>query len=277
MKFTKNLCGSKLEILIPLEWEFSDSVNKCFKFWELFENKYSRFIEWNHLSELNKKWGWEISSDLIGILKLCQEVSKKSDGYFDITVCSRLENLWYWIKTEEIQENIWYKNIIIDNNSLYLKNWINIDIWAIWKWYLVDVFYNILDKNIDNFTINFGWDIRVKWTKNISLEDPMNLWKSLWTVELTNSSIASSSWNRRIFWESHHLINPKTKESQNDKIWVYVQHKLASFADIFSTALFVTPLDKSLEILASTPGLEALIISKNRKIYKSKWFQYTIK
>lgn len=277
MKFTKKLCGSQLEILIPKDWEFSFLIEKCFRFWEEFEQKYSRFIEWNFLSNINKNWGGEISTDLLGIIKLCQEISKKTNGYFDITIWSRLENLWYGIKTEKTQENIGYQNIIIDKNKLQLKNWVNIDIWAVWKGYLVDVFYNILDKNIDNFTINFGWDIRVKWTKEVSLEDPHNIWKSLWVIQITNGSIASSSWNRRTFWESHHLVNPKNWESQNDKIAVFVQHKMACFADIFSTALFVTPLKESLNVLASTDWLEALIITQSWEVYKSKWFQYSIK
>jgi hypothetical protein len=41
--------------------------------------------------------------------------------------------------------------------------------------------------------------------------------------------------------------------------------------------LFVTPLKESLNVLASTDWLEALIITQNWEVYKSKWFQYSIK
>jgi thiamine biosynthesis lipoprotein ApbE len=53
--------------------------------------------------------------------------------------------------------------------------------------------------------------------------------------------------------EGHHLIDAKSKKSQNDKLIVYVTHNLAVFADIFATALYVTPIKVSLDILASIP------------------------
>ena len=134
--------------------------------------------------------------------------------------------------------------------------------------------YNILDKKIDNFVINFWGDIRIKWEKIVHLEDPKDETKIIGSIILNNSSIASSAWNKRIFWSSHHLLNAKSGRSQDDKLAVFVHHKLACFADIFATTLFVCPLEKSLEILSSIPGLEAMIIAENWEIYKSKWFTY---
>ena len=55
-----------------------------------------------------------------------------------------------------------------------------------------------------------------------------------------------------------------------DKIAIYLTHKLSSFSDIFSTALFVTPLKKSIQILNDTDWLEWMIISKNWEIFKTK-------
>jgi thiamine biosynthesis lipoprotein ApbE len=51
-------------------------------------------------------------------------------------------------------------------------------------------------------------------------------------------------------------MNPKNKSSQNDIEIVYITHKLTVFSDIFATALYVTPLEKSIEILSSVKGLE---------------------
>jgi thiamine biosynthesis lipoprotein ApbE len=98
----------------------------------------------------------------------------------------------------------------------------------------------------------------------------------LWIIELKDSAIASSAGNKRIFQKSHHLINPEKKQSQNDKQAIYVTHTYASFADVFSTALFVTPLEKALKIIAQTEGLEALIIWADGKIYKSKGFSVSL-
>lgn len=275
MKFTKKLCGSQLEILIHDEWEFSDLIQKSFEYGEYFEKKYSRFIENNFLDTLNKnKYTKDIDVDFYNIISLAQNISKISEWYFDITILPFLENKWYWKSSEKIIENIWYKNIILEKNSLELKNNIFIDIWALWKWFIVDKIYHILDKWINNFTLNFWWDIRVKWEKNILLEDPSNENKIIWSINLKNSSLASSSGLKRNFWEHHHLINAHSWNSQHDIIWVFVQHNSCVFADSFSTALFVSPIDVSINVLKKMKWLEAMILLKNGKIHKTKWFNF---
>ena len=278
MKFTKDLCGSKLEILIHDEWEFSDLIQKSFEYWEYFEQKYSRFIDNNFLDQLNcKKYCDDIDQDFINIITLAQNISKVSEWYFDISVLPLLENKWYGKSQEKIAESIWYKNIELKNNAITLKNNISIDIWALWKWFIVDKIYYILDKKINKFTINFWWDIRVKWEKNILLEDPKNPEKYIWSIDIDNISIASSSGIKRTFWESHHLINPKSWESQNEIIAVYVTHKSCVFADSFSTALFVSPIEIGIKILQKMSWLQAMIIMKDGTIHKSKWFKFNNK
>jgi len=175
---------------------------------------------------------------------------------------------WYGIHTETLQESVWYENIIISENTISLNNNVSLDIGAAWKWYMVDKIYNILASHFESFMINFGWDIRVKGSWKIHLEDPNDAKKSIGYMDIENMSIASSAGNKRKFWNSHHLVNAKTKKSQNDKLAVYVTHKLSSFSDIFSTALFVAPLERSIKILEQTPGLEGLIIASDGKIYK---------
>jgi thiamine biosynthesis lipoprotein ApbE len=277
MKFTKELCGSRLEILIHQEWEFSDLIQECFQIWIDFENKYSRFIKWNYLYNLNKNKISHIDDEFYGILKLCLKISDITDWYFDITIQPILEQLWYWIEEHTNKKyNIWYKNIDLSSEKIILNNWVSIDIWSVWKWYIVDKIYNLLNKNFDKFSINFWWDIRIKWEQEIKLEDPNNIDKNIWYSKISNISISSSSWNKRIFWNSHHLINAKNKSSENKVQAVFIQHKLTVFSDIFSTALYVTPIEKSIEILSSISWLEWMIIDNKWRIYKSNWFEYKV-
>ena len=183
-----------------------------------------------------------------------------------------LENIWYWIEKEHQKEIYWYENIEIKGDNLILHEWVSIDIWAVWKWYIVDKIYNTLDTVCDNFIINFWWDIRVKWEHKIILEDPLDDKKAIWEIELFNLSIASSSPYKRKTKKWNHLINPKDCNWENKKIAIYITHKLSSFSDIFSTALFVTPLKKSINILNKIDWLEAMIITDKWEIYKTRWF-----
>lgn len=273
MKYSKELFWSKLQITINSENINIKDIDNCFFETQEFEKKYSRFIKWNYLDKLNTNKSSQVTWELLSIVELSKKVSELTDWYFDITVLPLLENIWYWINNQEMEENIWYKNIEIIWENIFLKNWVSIDFWSVWKWYMVDKIFNILDPIYDNFIIDFGWDIRIKSEEKIYLEDPLDDKKTIWEIILKNQSIASSSPFKRKTNKWNHLINPKNKDEENEKIAIYITHKLSSFSDIFSTALFITPLEKSIKILNSINWLEWMIITKKWEIYKSKWFK----
>lgn len=275
MKYSHACFGSHLEISIQWWENFQHLIKKCFSMADVFEQKYSRFIDGNFLHKLNTDKSADVDREFHSLIKLSLRVSKLSQGYFDITLLPVLENLGYGVAKNTLVESLWYENIVLSEHSIELKNNVSLDIGAVGKWYMVDKIYNFLKDTVKEFSINFGGDIRVKGTQAIELEDPYDDNKSIGKIQITDAAIASSAGNKRKFWQSHHLINAKTKQSQNDKITVFVSHKLSSFSDIFSTALFVTPLETSLKILEQTPWLEALIIASDGKMYKSKWFHCT--
>ncbi|MDD2908000.1 MAG: FAD:protein FMN transferase [Candidatus Gracilibacteria bacterium] len=272
MKKSRDLFGSRLDITIYSEKINEEIIENCFEEAIKFEKKYSRFIKGNYLYNLNKEKSSQIDGELFSIIELCKKVSDLTNGYFDITILPFLENIGYGIEKEKQDENIGYKNIEIINDYIYLKNGVSIDLGAVGKGYIIDKIYNIISKNYDNFIINFGGDIRVKGKHTIYLEDPLDDKKIIGEIELENISIASSSPNKRKTIKGHHLINPKNKNSQSDKLALFVTHRLSSFSDIFSTALFVTPLEESIKVLGKINGLEGLIIDKNGSIYKSNNF-----
>ncbi len=272
--FSRELFWSILKITIFSEKIDEKIINNCFLDTEKFEEKYSRFIKNNFLDNLNKNKSSQATWELLSILKLTNKISELSDWYFDITILPFLENIWYWKNPEKMEEKYWYKNIeIVDDKIINLKNGVSIDLWSVGKWYMVDRIFNMLDKHFEKFVIDFWWDIRTKWNHKIFLEDPVNLWKKIWEIDVNNFSIASSAWNRRKTEKWHHLINPK-KDNSEEKLCVFTVHKLSSFSDILSTAIFVSPLKKSIEIINKSKWLEALIIMKNWEIYKTKWFNF---
>jgi len=269
--FKKETFWSLIEIETDKNIENNDLV-QINTLLEDFENKYSRFKKNNFLYNLNKTWKATIDEEFKTLFDFCSMLNEITDGCFDITVASVLENLGYWIEKEVIDKKIWFKNIEIALNEIILNN-TTIEFWAIWKGYIIDKIYDILIKKHEDFIINFGWDIRVwKSEKVIWLEDPYDNNKLIWEIKLKNIAFWSSSGQKRAFWDSHHLINSKNKTSQDDKLSIYLTHKYASFADGFSTALFVTPLEQSLIILNNTPWLEWMIISESGEIYKSSGF-----
>ncbi len=274
--YSHDCLGSRLDITIESRKDLDSVMTESFLLIDDFENKYSRFIEWNVLSKINREKTWTLPDEIMMLVTLAQKISVMTNGYFDITMLPVLENNGYGIESKKINNAIWYKNIICEKNDITLENDVCIEFGSLGKWYVLDLLYNALRSYSQDFVINFGWDIRVSGEKTIHLEDPNDIKKSIGTIELNNISIASSGWNKRKLSVWHHLINPENKASQEDKIAVFVTHKLWVFADAFATALFVCPLNKSLKILEKTPWLEALIIWADGKIYKSQWFISTL-
>ncbi len=276
MIYCKELFWSKLIIDIKDKVINDKIIDFCFETTKNFEKKYSRFIKWNYLYKLNQNKKARVDEEFLSILRLSKKVSSLTDWYFDITILPLLENIGYWIYDKNLKTDIGYENIEIKSNMVFLKNWVSIDLWAVWKWYIVDKIYNTLDSIFKEFMINFWGDIKVKGRQKIYLEDPLKQNKSIWEINIKNLSISSSNPYKRKTNLWHHLINPKSKKSCNDKIAIYLTHKLSSFSDIFSTALFVTPLKKSIRILNSIDWLEWLIISKNWEVFKTKWFNVNL-
>jgi FAD:protein FMN transferase len=271
-KYEYEALGTKLIIAIQDNSVYSYDIDTIFTYVKKFESDYSRFKKWNILDTLNTKKQLEVPQELKSIVSLGLKLSEMTDGYFDMTILPLLENIWYGINTSQLEENIWYKNIEIHWNTITLYNSVNIELWAIWKGYLVDFIYNTLDKKYQNFTVNFGGDIRIKWENTFFLEDPFDEKKSLWEIFLKNLSLAASNPEKRKTKKGTHLVNPKSWNTDTKKA-IFITHKLAIFADAFSTALFVSPLEKSLSILEKVDWLEWMIIAENWEIYQSKGFE----
>lgn len=273
MQFEKKSCWTILKINTYKNSLDIETINNIEKKIEDFEQKYSRFFLGNYLNKLNKSWKSSIDEEFKTLFRVCKNINLVSKWHFDITILPFLENLWYWIEKDKLKQNFWMENIKFIDDIVILKNDVKIDFWAIWKWYLVDCIYHILKKKIDDFTIDFWWDLKV-WNQKetVWLEDPFDDKKIIWEIVISDESICSSNWQKRKFWDNHHLISPLTKKSQNDKIAVYIKHKSATLADWYSTALFVSPINISLEILEKTRWLEWMIIWKNWEVYKSIWF-----
>lgn len=270
--YKKNFLGTVLEIRIFDEDVNNFHLENIFQIIKNFENKYSRFQKWNYLWKLNQEKKALIDNDFQTILNIAKKVNELSKWYFDITILPFLENIWYGIAEKNLEENFGMQNILVENGKIFLKNNVQIEIWWIGKWYMVDVIFDNLKQNYNHFIINFGWDIRISGKQEFLLEDPIDDTKFIWKIEIENLSLASSGSSKRKTKKWHHLINPKTWTSDNEKLWVYVTHRFASFADTFATALFVSPIDISLEILQKVEGLEAMIIMKNGEIYKTRNF-----
>lgn len=267
--YTLDALSTRLEILSKNRVDDSD-ISALFSYIQNFEQKYSRFIMNNYLETLNQNAGWEIDIELYTMLCVAQKLHHISQWYFDITLSPLLSKLWYGTSSSQ---NYGFEHVSFTIGILTLKSWVHIELGSLWKWYLIDYIYKTLGKKYSKFTINFWGDIRISWKDSIWLEDPLDSSRIIWKIELEDMSFASSSGQKRTFWKNkHHLINPKNQDSAFETLAVYVTHASALLADWYASCLWVCPLEISIQILENTSWLEAIIITSDGKIIKSKGF-----
>lgn len=219
-----------------------------------FEHKYSRFKDESILSKLNReKLLQNPSVEFLDLITLGNDAKMITDGHFDITVATVLENLGYdkdysfKEKNQKVEKDLEFssKEIKLSKNS-------KIDLGGVGKGFLIDKVSDLLkEEGVKYFFINAGGDIFAtsNYDKPIEfvLENPFDTTEMIGTIEIMNKSIASSSSNRRRWKdkktgkENHHLIDMKDEKNIDTVAGVYIEAPTATAADIASTCIFISP------------------------------------
>jgi len=276
-----------------------------FSIFDMVVKKFSRFNTRSELSEMNNSYpkAFKPSEELFGLVKLSLELNKKGKGNYDPTLIDLLENYGYDKKQDFscLEKPDFYKElgklvknrkspkeIVINtkDKTIKLQKGQRIDLGSIAKGYAVDLAYDFLIKEFDNFLINAGGDVRVGGVNEQGLPWKIMLYKAplpnqtefgrefLGMVELEPGySIAGSGgWARRV-GTFHHLLNPVDGLPINQISQTYVMAPKCTDADAYSTFLFVEGPD-SMSIIEKD-GFSGLLIDFRGNIFKSKKFNYT--
>jgi thiamine biosynthesis lipoprotein len=273
-------------------------------------HKFSRFNPNSELSRLNESTpqAFKASDELFKMVKLSLVLNKQCQGCYDPTLIDVLESYGYDKKQDftKLDKPFFYKEleelvklrkspkeIILDEKSktIKLQQGQRLDLGSIAKGFAVDLAYDLLKKEFDQFLINAGGDVRVGGVNEQGLPWKIMLYKSplpnqaiqrsfekgssefLGSVELEpGSSIAGSGgWARRV-GAFHHLINPNDGLPINSISQTYVIAPTAMEADAYATFLFVEG-PQALPKLEES-NISGLLIDFQGTISKSKEFNY---
>ncbi|MFS8130620.1 MAG: FAD:protein FMN transferase [Candidatus Dojkabacteria bacterium] len=261
--------------------DLEDLKTKVVEYCSEFENKYSRFKEHSIVSKLNReKLLHKPSKEFIEILNLGKDAKTISDGHFDITVATVLENLGYDSNYSfESKNNIVEKNLNFDKDKVILSENTKIDLGGIGKGYLVDRVADVIrTEGVKHFFINAGGDIfatsNFEDSIEFTLENPFALDEMIGTIEIQNRSLASSSGKRRKWKdqktgkESNHLVDMRNEENVSEVAGVYIEGATATNADIASTCLFISPRELY-DNIAKFYGIEYLVVMEDKSFIKS--------
>jgi thiamine biosynthesis lipoprotein len=251
---------------------------------------YESKSELSILNQLSAKTNMMLSSELIEVLNLSQEVHKKSAGAFDVTI-GPLVNAWGFgpdgVRRQPRAEDITKLKSKIGMNKFQLSKDgtvqkvikdLYIDLSAVAKGYAVDkVIEYLKGRGFSTALVEIGGEVRTMGKKEgqkawkIGIEQPTETFgKGIHkVVPLVDMSMATSGSYRnfRKYGEQvfTHTINPTTGKPVTHKlISVTVIDKNCATADAYATALMVLGPEKGFE-LVEKEGMMAYFLVKTEK------------
>jgi thiamine biosynthesis lipoprotein len=283
--------GTVVEITLMGESEESAQKAALQAFQEIkrIEHLMSPWIESSDVSQMNRSAGKEgvrVSPETIEVIKKAQEVSKLSEGGFDITV-GPLVQLWRKAseggkppEMEEVKETL---NLVNFRNlkthyggkvSLRKKG-MTIDLGGIAKGYAVDRAFELLKGlGYRSFLVNAGGDLRVGGSKpdgpwSIGVRHPRGPEKIMARISISNTAVATSGDYETFFIHQgkryYHILNPRSGFPAEGCQSVTVLHKEAITADALATAIFVLGPEKGYPLCQRLEGVDCLIVDRDGK------------
>lgn len=282
-KFAKDSIGTKLEISFRTNENLSHIFNEIDIFLTEFEKNFSRFIEYNWLYNLNKTKSANLDNLSYKILKMMQKLSSETSGYFDPTIGKRLTELGYWnsdldFGSEEFSHKNFDEIISLDEKKIQILWNYEIEFGWIGKWFLIDWIFNFLRQNLDKnteFLINFSWDMACIGEWKVAIESPFADDEAIWIINLKNSFIACSAPTKRRFGQdSHHLINPFSRESASEIVTVCVESSIFTenawmLTDGYATALCVMDFDFAKKKFLQNPYINGILVKNNWQFFQT--------
>jgi FAD:protein FMN transferase len=291
------LMGSRLDInvLAKTQKEADDYIDMAIAEISRIEKLISSWDKTSQTSAINDKAGIEpvkADAELFNLIKRSIEISKLTDGAFDISYAS-MDKIWKFDGSmkefpneEEIKTSVTkvgYQNIILDEakHTVLLKlPGMKIGFGGIGKGYAADKAKELLiSKGVSAGIINASGDMNT-WGKQpngedwtVAITNPMNKEKEYGLLPITNGAVVTSGdYEKFVMFNGKrysHIIDPRTGYPATDIISVTVFAQQAELADALATSIFVMGIDVGLDRINQLPNIECIIIDENGNIHKS--------
>ena len=269
-----------------------------------FANSLSIYDPKSIIGRINNNEDVKVDKMFTDVYNKAMEVSRASEGAFDITV-GPLVNAWGFgilpkmkvdsAEIDSLRELVGYTKVKLVNGHIIKKYpGMRLDVNALAPGYSVDLVCALLEKDgIRNYLVEIGGEVRGRGRNpqgefwNVGIDRPIdgnsNPGDNLQAiVRLKNRSVASSGDYRKYYEEngmkySHH-IDPHTGYPARQHILsATTMADSCLTADAWGTAFMVMGLEKSKEVLKKHPELNVYIVYSDEKgnfqVYASPGFQ----
>ena len=281
-EYSKNLFYMDTIINVKLYNISESEANEAFAEIENIYQKYEQltnfYDENSELSKLNNDVNYEISDDLMELIKIGYEWDIKTNGLLNINI-GNLTKVWHDFRENPIElpdvDNIKIEHLKLEDNKI-LNDKVSIDLGAITKGYVTEKVGNYLEENgINYYLINAGGNVKVgksnKGYYNIGIASPISD-ETFEIVKDENISVVTSGGYERFYEYDgvmyHHIIDPNTKYPANYMKSVTVIGEDSGLCDILSTTLFLMDIDKGKEFIKDY-DVKVIWFTNDNEIIKS--------
>ncbi|MDR1526396.1 MAG: FAD:protein FMN transferase [Dysgonamonadaceae bacterium] len=244
------------------------------------------------ICKVNRNEAPEVDDRFIAVFHQAQEMSRISDGYYDIT-CAPLINLWGFgyertdsIRPEVIdslKQFVGYRKVWLDGRRVVKADpRLQLNASSIAKGYAVDVVAELLQSHgIGDYMVEIGGEIRTQgknpagkpWSIEIlkPIDDATGQIRERQEVIYLSDYALATSGNYRNFYlrdgkKYAHIINPHTGyPAEETLLSASVLYPDCMTADAFATAFMAMGLERALSVADSIPGLDYLFIYSDEK------------
>jgi thiamine biosynthesis lipoprotein len=229
--------------------------------------------------------------EVVGVVRAALELSRKTDGAFDITVAPLVE-LWGFFGDsprlpgpDEVRKKlalVGYERVAIEDGELRkLVDGTRIDLGAIAKGYAVGEGVKVLQGcGINSALIDAGGDIYALGRRDgapwkVGIRSPRGE-DLLGYIEVEDLAVMGSGDYERFFMEDgvryHHIIDPATGYPARELTGITVACPDPMMADAWATALFVAGPERGIEIVEAEQDLETIMVKQDGTLVVSSGF-----
>ena len=300
-KYSDFVFGTTFSVTYQCDSDLSHSIKD-----ELMKVDFSLspFNEKSVITAINNNQ--EVTPDkmFMDVFTLAMEVSRETEGAFDITVAP-LVNAWGFgfknggkpttQQVDSLRRIIGYQKVSVVNGKIHKQDpRMMLDCSAIAKGYGTDIVARFLrSRGVNNYMVEVGGEIvtkgvnpdRLPWKVGVIKpdDDSLNVSHELQTVlNVTDIAMATSGNYRRFYYKNGkkyaHTIDPKTGYPvQHNILSATVLAKTCAQADAYATSFMVLGLDGAKKILERHPELMAYFIYDDGQGKNAVWFSPSLK
>ena len=240
----------------------------------------------SELYDINQNGGGE-NIEIANLSKKSLEISKATDGYFDVTLLN-ITNLWgigdkNYLPTESGVDNALiksgYENLTVNGDTVTLENGAKLNFGAIAKGYASDKIAQIArDNGVKNAIFSLGGNVVLIGDKDgagysVGIADPNQPdTSSVGNLDGLSDCFAVTSGGYQRYFEKDsvrysHIFGRDGKPAKSGLLSVTVVAYSGAKADAYSSALYAMGLEKSLEFYSQNGGFEAVFVTDNSEVY----------